>query len=529
MKKKLLYIILLSLTLGAVSCSDFLNEEHKTKYTTDYIFGSEEGLQLAVDALYNRQRYYLNDTECSSTVAFIRATDLAISNGGTGNYFGTYDANNLKPSSSQVGWMWKNMYYIIGKANDIINAAEKLPDTKRLRGIVAEARCFRAQSYFLLYRTFDRIWLNTISTTPENVNQERDFHAATPSEVFTLLYEDFDYAITNLDWLSSEPGRFNRAAACHMKAKAALWIKDWDTAADNIDLIDGCPDYGLVDITEVFNNGDLNHKEALMTQQWSKNPGGNLSDASPKGNYLAAQFIAMYRSEIGGTNENSCSYQNWGYTYGRCLPSPYLFSLYDTAKDKRYTEYYVHQYYNTTKANIAYGGVTVKPGEPFPARKNGVMNRNVLPGCVKYGDIWTRGPAETSGYKDIIVYRLAESYIIGAEAYLMKNNQGRAKYYYNKTWERAGNSTYTASLSIKDIIDEQARELAFEGDRWYFLKRLGILIDQVKNYAGHPEYAASLAGRTNLPKNPHFVRWPIPEAEVISMGADKFPQNIGYN
>ena len=77
--------------------------------------------------------------------------------------------------------------------------------------------------------------------------------------------------------------------------------------------------------------------------------------------------------------------------------------------------------------------------------------------------------------------------------------------------------------------DEQARELALEGQRWYFLKRHGILIDQVKKYAGDPRISTSIAGRVNLPKNPHFVRWPIPEAEVINMGPENFPQNEGYN
>ncbi len=74
----------------------------------------------------------------------------------------------------------------------------------------------------------------------------------------------------------------------------------------------------------------------------------------------------------------------------------------------------------------------------------------------------------TRSYKDVIVYRLAESYIMAAEAALMKNDQTLAKYYFNKTWERAGNDKFTGVLTMKDIMDEQARELSFEGDRWYF-------------------------------------------------------------
>lgn len=522
-------MILIAATAAMLSsCSGFLKEENVTKYSVDYIYGTPEGLKYAVNALYAKQRYYANDTESATMFALTRGTDIAITNGGTGNFYGIYDPNYLKPSASQISHMWKTMYSIIGKCNDIIEAAKDMPDSEGLRRSVAEAKCFRAQSYFLLYRTYDRIWLNTASTTPENINDKRVYRPATSEEVFSLLYEDLKYAIDNLDWTSYEPGRFNQAAARHILAKVALWNSDYDTALAQADEIDRCKDYSLIDVDKVFYGADLNHSESLLTQQWSSNVGGNLSNSSPKGNYFAALFIGMSRAEIGGTNQESCSYDNWGYTYGRCLPSPYLFSLYDQAKDKRYKAYYIHQYKNTSEKEIAYGNIKVKPGEYFPLYKNGNLNKNVLPGCTKYGDIWTREAFETTGYKDVIVYRLAETYIIGAEAALRLNDQTKAKYYFNKTWTRAGNDEFTGTLSMKDVIDEQARELAFEGDRWYFLKRHGILIDQVRNFAGHPELSASLAGRTNLPNNPHFIRWPIPEAEIINMGASNFPQNIGY-
>ncbi|GHS91628.1 membrane protein [Bacteroidia bacterium] len=527
MKAKII-VIIISISLFS-SCSDFLDEENKTQYSSEYIYSTPGGLKLAVNALYTLQRNYYSDTESATCMALIRATDETVTNGGTGNFYGIYDPNYLKPSAAQVLNMWRTMYNIIGKANDIIAASLTMEDSPYLRKTVAEARCFRAQSYFQLYRTYDRIWLNTIPTTPENVDEPKVYKPASQQEVFDLLYEDLDYAIINLDWKSEDEGRFNQAAARHIKAKAAMWIKDWDTALEQVNEIDLSGAYHLVDLENVFNSGNLTHDEVILAWQWSKNPGGNLSTGTPLGHYLAALFIGLYRTEIGGTAEHACSFENWGYTYGRCLPSPYLFSLYDQAKDKRYQAYYVHQYKNTTNQAIKWGSITVNPGNYFPLFRDGAIVRNVYPGCVKYGDIWTREPFETRGYKDVMVYRLAETYVMGAEAALMKNNQTLAKYYYNKTWERAGNNTFTGNLTIENIIDEQARELAFEGDRWYFLKRLGILIKQVSMYAGDPRITASIAGRTNLPANPHFIRWPIPESEVISMGEENFPQNVGYN
>ncbi len=48
MKKSILFIIT-ACFLFTSSCSDFLDEEHKTKYSSEYVFGTPEGLKLAVN------------------------------------------------------------------------------------------------------------------------------------------------------------------------------------------------------------------------------------------------------------------------------------------------------------------------------------------------------------------------------------------------------------------------------------------------------------------------------------------------
>ena len=522
--------ILLLVVCGLTSCTDFLMEDNKTQYSQDYIFNSEGGLDLAVSALYVLHRNYLgDDAENNTTWAVERGTDIVMTNGGTGNFYGIYDPNHLKPSAAQVSRMWTRMYQIIGRCNEIISAGEQMEQTPTLEKTIAEAKAFRAQSYFLLFRTYDRIWLNTEPVTWENVDEPRDYRPASPHEVYELLYADLGYAIEKLDWQSSMPGRFNQAAARAILAKVALWKKDWKTALDQAEAIDNSGFYRLLDSPKaVFEGADLNHAEALMVQQWSENPGGNLSTTTPKGHQFSTLFISMYRRPIGGDATEACSAENWGYTYGHCLPNPYLLSLYDKNKDKRYNDYFIHRYKNTTSSNITYGKTVVKPGEYFPETKDGAVDQDILPGCTKHGDVTTRELFASRGYKDVILYRLADVYIMGAEAALRLGDQAKAKYFFNKTWMRAGNAEFTGTLKLQDIIDEEAREMCFENDRWYFLKRLGILIDQVKKYAGNEGWSASLAGRTNLPANPHMVRWPIPEEEIINMGAENFPQNVGY-
>ena len=172
--------------------------------------------------------------------------------------------------------------------------------------------------------------------------------------------------------------------------------------------------------------------------------------------------------------------------------------------------------------------------------------------CTKFCDSYTRTtPSLTESYKDIIIYRVAETYLMGAEAYLHIGNADSTAYYYNKTWVRAGNTAIpSGSVTMNMIIDEHARELAFEGDRWFFLKRNGLLYDRVKKYAGeylkkdvvydkwtknnvatwYPLPNLILNNDTVIRNNVRqfHVNWPIPQAQIDIMGAANFPQNTGY-
>jgi len=142
MKQNIYFLLLITVI---ASCSDLLEEENRTKYSADYIYSTEGGLKLAVNALYNLQRNYADDD--ATIFALDRATDLAVTNGGTGNYFGTYDPVYIKPSSNQAGFMWRTMYLIIGKSNEIINAGEKL-------GYYSGSKKFQGSILFLVVPHF---------------------------------------------------------------------------------------------------------------------------------------------------------------------------------------------------------------------------------------------------------------------------------------------------------------------------------------------------------------------------------------
>jgi hypothetical protein len=120
---------------------------------------------------------------------------------------------------------------------------------------------------------------------------------------------------------------------------------------------------------------------------------------------------------------------------------------------------------------------------------------------------------------DIIMYRLADIYLMAAEAYAGINNTTKAIEYLNKTRNRAGIGNYGGGSDKptveKEILDERGRELFFENKRWYDLVRFhkGGTIDVYT-------YVPNLAGKTT----PLF--WPL--AANVLANNDQLKQTDGY-
>lgn len=91
---------------------------------------------------------------------------------------------------------------------------------------------------------------------------------------------------------------------------------------------------------------------------------------------------------------------------------------------------------------------------------------------------------------DMFVMRMAEIYLIAAEAEQHLGNGTKAADYINTLRRRAARSTATeadwklASATEDDIFDEYARELCGEFQRWALLQRHGALKDRLQKYNG---------------------------------------------
>lgn len=72
------------------------------------------------------------------------------------------------------------------------------------------------------------------------------------------------------------------------------------------------------------------------------------------------------------------------------------------------------------------------------------------------------------------IMRMAEVYLIAAEADIYLNGGANAAKYLNKVRERAGANPLTGNMTVRDVLDERGRELCGEYCRFYDLKRTGM-------------------------------------------------------
>lgn len=154
--------------------------------------------------------------------------------------------------------------------------------------------------------------------------------------------------------------------------------------------------------------------------------------------------------------------------------------------------------------------------------------RNRYPSLNKFIEPLRPTLQHVNGQRDFFVIRLAEIYLIAAEAALLQPNSNpqEAANMINVIRSRAAwpgkesEMQVTADMmSLDYILDERARELAGELLRWPDLKRTGKLIERVKLY--NPD------GRDNI-KDFHLLR-PIPTTMIDRVSnKDEFKQNPGY-
>ena len=540
MKKTALILLSALLATGLSGCKDLLELESETTITNNYLYTSVDGLQHAIAGLYVYERDNIVDDSDERPIIYLLQTfdfntDLLLFR--AGNCASVARLDTLTPDTDCIEAFWTFHYALIGRANEIIAAALTLGlDDPQVASIYGEACLFRGRSYFELWKRYERIYLNTEPTTQDNL--DREYSPASTEKTLQRIKTDLDEAIRTLSWelptynSGVMYGRFTKAVAKHVRAQVAMWEEDWDEAIQQCEDIftEGSAYYGMEAHTEdVFASEDLRSKEVLYAYQFSKNTGGGgtISGSTLRGHPISVYVTSQYRSMAGCI----CASDQGGYGFGRDYPNKYLFDLYGP-KDTRYEKLFIHTFYYNDPTSSKFG-TAIAPEDAGTS-----YCQRLHPMSIKHADFWTNSdlPTRQSSFRDLIVYRLAETALMCAEAYFHRDggSSEQALFYFNKTYQRAGNDAFTGTLTLDDILDEYARELHFEGVRWPLLKRLGLLAERCKAHAGESREENPYLDQDYIHARENFIpgkheRWPIPSNQILLMGAENFPQNEGWN
>ncbi|HEY4148460.1 MAG TPA: RagB/SusD family nutrient uptake outer membrane protein, partial [Chitinophagaceae bacterium] len=366
---------------------------------------------------------------------------------------------------------------------------------------------------------------------------------------------DLQFAVTNLPPTTSDYGRATQPAAKAFLARMYL------TRGMNAQAIalsnDVIKNYGFSlqpRFVDLWNMGNLKNKEVIWAIDYSTNltlndlataayPYGH-SRGSNSGHLLWIQVYDQINTSILLRDINN------DRPFNRYMPTLAYLNLFDNANDSRYDGSFQTVWYVNKAATV--GGVVFKLGDTaawtpkvtltaadMNSRKyttydvsktfgtNGVpIQRKFYESLSKFKDSTRASVAEAQSARDVFVIRLAEMYLIAAEAEMNIGKLDSAAYYINVIRTRAAIPGHTAAMQIIPsqvtldfILDERARELGGEQLRWFDLKRTNKLVTRVQ--AMNPDAAPYV-------QSYHMVR-PIPQTQIDAVtNKSVFTQNPGY-
>ncbi|MEK9741266.1 MAG: RagB/SusD family nutrient uptake outer membrane protein, partial [Flavobacteriaceae bacterium] len=462
------------------------------------------------------------------------------SNGADGShkYLNWYN-NQHNSSAPYFRDTWRIFYRSINQANAVINRAESIEDmdANLKNSRLAEVKFLRALSYFNLVRHYGDVHLSLEETEGVETTANRTSKA----EVYNAIISDLNEAISVLPDSQSDYGRVTKPAAQFLLAKVHLTNGNAQGAVDNMTAVINNPRFGLLDEwSDLWDINNEENKEVIFSIINSKQQvDEGLDDYGHRGHLY---FLMEYDKKPGMTRDT----EN-GRPWKRFRPTNYLLSLWDRTKDARYDKGYKHVWY----ANAPLPGQQVGDTALFipgpGVDKNGVnqdskwsaaaksavnfqvyttdqYNQITFPSMNKWIDNTRPNRQHTQGQRDFILMRLADAYLIRAEANHKLGNNAAAAADLNLVRKRAAwdgkeaeMEITAADVNIDFILDERARELIGEGHRWFDLVRTGKLVERVK--AHNSDAAGNIQS--------HHVLRPIP-LDQIDRTEGGYPQNPGY-
>lgn len=530
--KNIKYIVLISI-IALISCSkDFLEEDPKTQLTPGSFYKTAEGYRALINGSYSSLRLILNEYE-----DYLYASDLGTDIWGYGvdgkpiNDLYTIDFNG---NNTYIKRLWEHCYYALNHANCGVaygKDVEGIPDDERLV-LQAEAYFLRAFYNFMIVQTWGGVHFSLEPVegvqTEANKTEESIFYDA--------IIQDLNTAIAYLPETTSDYGRVNKFAAQHLLAQVYLTDVRSTTTEYNLaaQLCDSVIILGGFELLEkrgdVFNFYNQKNNEVIWSVQFTTDK--SLVGEHKEGGRMNVFFVSKYDKITGLVRSGE-----YHRPYSRLMPTKYYLSLFNNEIDSRYEEYFREAYYCNNPTSLLSIGDTALyyPLEEWTEEMKDAVDYKVYdftdittsyyPSLTKWDDDPTRTSNANQGVKDHIVYRLAGTHLLAAEAYWRLGNKSKMLEHINIIRQKAAKPGRESDMEIIDypddqlldlLLDERARELGGEQCRWFTLKRLGVLLERVREHRPDTEI-----------QDFHLVR-PI-SIEQIDLCTNVYEQNPGYN
>lgn len=553
--KKIIQLACIWILLATTSCNkDFLNEEPIDFLSPSNAFSTTQDFNTSINNLYSlvRREFYSRDE--NRPFDYLYGTDIVF-DGQPGTVRHTIMTSAYAVDGGIALDHWIDLYKIISEANTVISRlpASQIPDNQKPL-YEAKAKFFRA----LAYRTLCYLYGGVPLTLEELKAPKVDFVRASKQEVLDQVISDLVFAAANLPAINSPAlldGEISNLVAQHLLAEVYLAAGQYQKAVDAATIVIDDPNTDLMlnrfgsrstvtpgnaywDLFQPKNqNRKAGNKEALWVIQFETDIlGGGMVSTGTGGSYMLERHHAplMRDLRVNGSSpfrwpvSNNTGGRGIGWAISTNHFSQTIWQS-DFNNDGRNTPYnFVRSWVanqgplsgTTISAQTPPPGVTV-PSRPIYAYQAKATTPGLHPAGLFSGN--AAFPLElrsTAGatYLDQYMFRLAETYLLRAEAYFRLNLPGPAAADINAVRSRSqATNVLAANVTIDYILDERMRELGVEEKRRLTLMRLGLLHDRVSRF--NPYYSDVL---------PHFNLWPIPFREIERNREAVLEQNPGY-
>ena len=597
--KKYISLVLLSLAAFlVVGCdeSSFLEEKPKADLYPENLLVNYDGFKSMNISLYGiaRTEYRRADALGGSIPLVLHSawdggTDVAWANNSTSALQFMYnpkliDRTDLAIFSNIFQWC----YRIINTANMVITRAENggrdwqggtaEGNASHKNEVLAEARLFRAWAYRHLTLTYGAVPLSTEEIT--GMNYRNDWERNSVESIREVMEQDLKFAVDNLPMRAGNNSKVSQAMARHYLGELYLAEDKPAEAAEVLQPLCEGTDYSL--ITQRFGSNASNPGcpfiDVFRTPMYAD---GNTEvifafvNTEPENSsygtaevYMKSTYKGYYSND--GVIKKS-NLQNPDYTNKECTwPQAFwlanggkgasrlaisrgvlrLYNYKDMGKtDDRIGKYSMvwniyqinaqgqqEEFLNNGKAVID----TTVTNAMLDDNKTTIKKWN-WPSVRKWDYV---APVKANGdkdgcYQDISYLRLADSYLLYAEALYKLQKYDKAIIYINKIRNRSNAVSITeADLQqggLDLILDERARELFSEEERRETLIRVsqegGKDERDVNNYFKRRTRALNeIAGRDARGMNDYEtpVLFPIPHKFIESNTGRPLENNPGY-